>query len=295
MSWGPLLRLHKILTPSWFAHLLCGAGAFLTFEVCLRILLSALDLSRNPGFFFFEFLIFLLTSQLIYLYDQIHRLNRPQRPSGFRLGRSTLPLEAFAEGVRDSLSAIMFFARASLVGAKSGQEARDLREVMERVDQLQMLFQEMHVLSSADAQPGAGLEDSAILGNSETSVGEGISRSAVLHEKSGQTRVMPQYRLRRSSRKVLVLPVRVRYVEEENNLEFQAYTVNVTEEGACIILSNDSLATISNVDVQMSPNFEAGASIKWIQQSGENALRLAGIEFTGRRYPVNQVLASQVG
>ena len=52
-------------------------------------------------------------------------------------------LKAFCQGIDHSLSAIMFFTRAQLGRKASPQLERDLREVMERIDQVQLLVSEM--------------------------------------------------------------------------------------------------------------------------------------------------------
>ena len=46
------------------------------------------------------------------------------------------------------------------------------------------------------------------------------------------------YSLRKTSRKVVILPITVSYVSEESQLQFHTYTVNVCEEGACIMGTN---------------------------------------------------------
>jgi len=94
------------------------------------------------------------------------------------------------------------------------------------------------------------------------------------------------YSLRKAARKVVILPITVSYASEERQLQFHSYTVNVCEDGACIVFSENDLDSQAEIGIQMPQEFSARARIRWIQPSRENAFRLAGIEFLDQRVKV---------
>ena len=59
------------------------------------------------------------------------------------------------------------------------------------------------------------------------------------------------YSLRKTARKVVILPITVSYASEESQLQFHTYTVNVCEEGACIVFSGNDLGSQSEIGIQM--------------------------------------------
>ena len=100
-----------------------------------------------------------------------------------------------------------------------------------------------------------------------------VNRSSLIHY------------LRKSSRKVLILPITVRFVRDSSSLEFQTYTVNVCEDGACIIFSGEQVGSETTVAIRMRENFETKACIKWIHPATKNSFRLAGVEFLDKKVP----------
>jgi hypothetical protein len=88
------------------------------------------------------------------------------------------------------------------------------------------------------------------------------------------------------ARKAVILPITVSYASEDSQLQFDTYTVNVCEEGACIVFSGSDLGSQSEIGIQMPQQLSARARIRWIQPSRENSFRLAGIEFLGQRVKV---------
>lgn len=285
----------------YFVH---GLLAFVLFELCLSFLLRVLNLSRSRGFAFPEFLLFISVSGLTYSYtlwsQQNARtqkalsqgLSRLQEHSKLRNSYRVLvrKLESISDGIAESLSAIMFFARAHLVGTENTQKARDLREIAERIDQVQLLLKEMQI----SVNGGFGKETFAELSQlNDSSSTNPIEKAAGLGETSPiedeKSWLKPVSSLRKSARKVLILPVVVRFVQAENSLEFQTFTVNVCEEGACIILSSSFLTQEEIIDVQMPSEFAAQARLKWIQPVGTNLFRLGGIEFLGSKFKVTSV------
>lgn len=284
-------------------YLVHGLLAFLIFELCLGSLLGLLSLSRVQGVIFPEFLLFISVSGLIYSYtswsqqnsfaqralsQSLSRLQEQNRlkSSFLALARK---LEAVSDGIVESLSAIMFFTRAHLVGAENTQKGRDLREIAERIDQVQLLLREMQ--SSADRELSKEtLADLHQVSDLSSTPAEAVINAEILGETSAhedeRSWLKPMPSLRKSARKVLILPITVRFVHAESNLEFQTFTVNVCEEGACIILSSNFLAQEEIIDVQMPPKFTAQARLKWIQPVGTNSFRLGGIEFLGSKLEV---------
>jgi hypothetical protein len=292
--------------PFLLHHFIHGLLAFVLFELCLGSLLRALDLSRSRGFVFPEFLLFISVSGLTYSYtlwsqQNAHTqralsqgLSRLQDQSELKISYRGLvrKVESISDGILESLSAIMFFTRAHLIGAENTQKARDLREIAERIDQVQLLLKEMQ--SSVNGEVGKETfaelpqqADSSSTLPTQSGIKTNGSVEASPDEEKSWLKPVPS--LRKSSRKVLIVPVVVRFVQAENSLEFQTFTVNVCEEGACIILSSSFLTQEEIIDVQMPPEFTAQARLKWIQPVGTNSFRLGGIEFLGSKFRVSSV------
>ena len=291
---GPFLA-----RPLLFHHFVHGLFAFLVFELFLNSLLRALGVSRSRGFLLTEFLLFSSVSGLTYAYALVSEqnartqrtlsrgLSRLQEHSRLRTAYQNLvgKLESISVGIRESLSAIMFFTRAHLIGAENTQKARDLREIAERIDQVQLLLKE--VQSSVNEEFGRGPRIEGLPANSSLFTEtdrmiqtEGVGR----RPDEPKNRVKCVLSLRKSARKVLILPIVVRFAQAEDNLEFQTFTVNVCEEGACIILSSSLLRQEEVIDVQVAPEFAAQARLKWVQPGGPNSFRLGGIEFLGSKF-----------
>jgi hypothetical protein len=288
----------------YFVH---GLLAFVLFELCLSFLLRVLNLSRSRGFAFPEFLLFISVSGLTYSYTLWSQqnvrtqkalsqgLSRIQEHSKLRNSYRVLvrKLESISDGIAESLSAIMFFARAHLVGTENTQKARDLREIVERIDQVQLLLKEMQISVNGEFGKETFAELSQLNNSSSTNPTESVIKAAGSGETSPiedeKSWLKPVSSLRKSARKVLILPVVVRFVQAENSLEFQTFTVNVCEEGACIILSSSFLSQEEVIDVQMPSEFAAQARLKWIQPVGTNLFRLGGIEFLGSKLKVTSV------
>jgi len=278
------------------AHVLWGGLAFASYQLILSIALRVLGLGRNLNLFPLEFLVFALVTACLYLYSTASALRNQvlvQSNQGAdeqrRLQSAQISaylskkLKAFCQGIDHSLSAIMFFTRAQLGRKASPQLERDLREVMERIDQVQLLVSEMQrsvgnigsVDSTGALVAGAG-SDSA-----EPAATIPIPDS--LNEYRGAAGL---YSLRKTARKVVILPITVSYASEESQLQFHTYTVNVCEEGACIVFSENDLGSQTEIGIQMPQEFAARARIRWIQPSRENSFRLAGIEFLDQRVKV---------
>jgi hypothetical protein len=173
----------------------------------------------------------------------------------------------------------MFFTRAQLGRKASPQLERDLREVMERIDQVQLLVSEMQrsvrEVDSIDSRDALRAIDSDNLEPTP---------SIPLPDSIGEYQGAPGlYSLRKTARKVIVLPITVSYAGEESQLQFHTYTLNVCEEGACIVFSGNDLGSQSDIGIRMPEEFEVRARIRWIQPPRENSFRLAGIEFLDRR------------
>jgi hypothetical protein len=287
-----------------FHHFIHGLFAFLVFELCLSSLLRALGLSRNRGFLFAEFLLFACVSGLTYAYTLLSQqnartqralsqgLSRLQEHSQLRNAYQSLvqKLESISAGIRESLSAIMFFTRAHLIGAENTQKARDLREIAERIDQVQLLLRE--VQSSVDEEFGRpALVETFLADRSpptiETESVIQAEGSVGLSPDELKSRAKSASSLRKSARKVLILPVVVRFAQAEDDFEFQTFTVNVCEEGACIILSSALLTQEKVIDVQVPPEFAARARLKWVQPGRANSFRLGGIEFLGSKFKLS--------
>ena len=275
-------------------HFICGIIAFLIFELSLAALLEILGLTRAGGFFYLEFMIFVSASGLLYSYSVFNQRgfkNQRRVRRGFLLSDLSIlkRFDSMSEGILESLSAIMFFARAHLVGAEDTQKARDLREIMERIDQVQLLVQEIRVLINGDTGADRQLFPKSNRYPEPSSPGSGIQSNLLAEQGREGSKGRPKrvYSLRKSARKVVILPITVRYLDNKSSLEFQTYTVNVCEEGACIILSSNSLTQEGVIDVRISSEFMAQARIKWIQPFGANLFRLGGIEFLDGKYQTN--------
>jgi hypothetical protein len=299
----PVAVLNSFLGWQFLCHYLLPALlAFLLFELCFNSLLGLLNLSRSAGFIFLEFLVFISVAGLIHSCTswrnvliqkaQAQAVSRLQEQNKLKSSYQGLmrKLGSISDGIVESLSAITFFARAHLVGAGNTQEARDLREIAERIDQVQLLLKEMQF--SADSELSREtfgdlpqINDLSSHNPRETLIKDVDLREPSSHDKE-RSWLRPTASLRKSARKVLILPVTVRFVRAENNLEFQTFTVNICEEGACIILSGNSLAQEEIIDVLMPPEFTAQARLKWIQPVGTNSFRLGGIEFLGSKFRV---------
>lgn len=183
----------------------------------------------------------------------------------------------------------MFYARTNLVHEENSQKTRDLREIMERIDQVQLLIQNMAALLTGVPQK---LASRASAGKQAfTPKGSEISEDVTRDQDCGTLNTdtaRPYSFLRKSARKVLILPITVRLIKDEINLEFQTYTINVCEEGACIIYTDNVLSEKAVIDVQIAAHLESQARIQWIQLSRESAFRLAGIEFLENKLRVNR-------
>ncbi|MCI0626334.1 MAG: PilZ domain-containing protein [Acidobacteria bacterium] len=279
------------------AHVLWGGCAFVFYQVVLLIVLQFHGVMRNPALLLLEVLVFALVATCLALYSNILALRNnglvpakqdaeeEKRLQAVRIeAQLSKRLGTFCQGIEHSLSAIMFFARAQLGRKASPQLERDLREVMERIDQVQLLVQEMRRsvenLGSLDstnpllaASAGDLAEPPASVTAPDTTAGEFKGSSGL-------------YSLRKTARKVVILPITVSYLSEDTQLQFHTYTVNVCEDGACIVFSGKDLGSQSEIGVRMPEEFAALAKIRWIQPSRENSFRLAGIEFIDQKVKV---------
>src|SRR5258706_7834058 len=152
---GPASLLGALDDPS-AAHVLWGVLAFVSYQLVLSIVLQAFGLARNLSLFPLEFLVFALVATCLSLYStlsaQRNQLLVPTKQAADeerRLESARIAaylsrkLRTFCQGIDHSLSAIMFFARGQLGHKASPLLERDLREVMERIDQVQLLVSEM--------------------------------------------------------------------------------------------------------------------------------------------------------
>jgi hypothetical protein len=277
------------------AHGLRGILAFAAYELILSIVLQVLGLGRNLSLFPLELLVFALVTVCLSLYSTVSALRnqviaqKDQDSDEQRRLQSaqiaaylSKKLKAFCQGIDHSLSAIMFFTRAQLGRKASPQLERDLREVMERIDQVQLLVSEMQrSVGSIGSLDSTAALMAALGSDSEPAATIPIPDS--VDEYKGAAGL---YSLRKTSRKVVILPITVSYASEESQLQFHTYTVNVCEEGACIVFSENDLGSQTEIGIQMPQEFAAKARIRWIQPSRENSFRLAGIEFLDQRVKV---------
>jgi hypothetical protein len=272
-----------------------GILAFATYQSLLSIVLQTLGLARNLSLLPLELLVFALIAVCLSLYSTVLMLrgqvsatinqdaDEHLRIHTIRIGTYlSKKLGALCQGIDHSLSAIMFFARAQLGRKVSPHLERDLREVMERIDQVQLLVSEMQRSVENLDSPDTS---NALLATANDAA-EPPSDVAV-HESVDEYRgASGLYSLRKMARKAVILPITVSYASEASQLQFDTYTVNVCEEGACIVFSGSDLGSQSEIGVQMPQQFSAKAKIRWIQPSRENSFRLAGIEFLGQRVKV---------
>jgi hypothetical protein len=277
------------------AHALSGIVAFVSYELILSNVLQVLGLGRNLSLFPLELLVFALVTVCLSLYSTVSALRNQviaQKDQGSdkqrRLQSAQIAaylskkLKAFCEGIDHSLSAIMFFTRAQLGRTASPQLERDLREVMERIDQVQLLVSEMQ----RSVGNIGSLDSTAALIAALGSDSEPVATIAIPDSIDEYRGAAGLYSLRKTSRKVVILPITVSYVSEESQLQFHTYTVNVCEEGACIMFSGNDLGSQTEIGIQMPQEFASRARIRWIQPSRENSFRLAGIEFLDQRVKV---------
>jgi len=274
-------------------HIFCGLLAFALYQLVKFFTLSTLGLARNPSLFPFELLIFSLLAVCLSLYSTISRLRSQPTAVGNRqsedarklhsaqLASISKRLTTFCLGIDHSLSAIMFFARAQLGLSPSPHLERDLREVMERIDQIQLLVSEMQRSLENLGPPDSADTVGADLHRNTESLAVPTPESVGEYNGAGGL-----YCLRKTARKTVIRPIKVSYSTEETNLQFDTYTVNVCEEGACIVFSGNDLGIQSEIGIQMPEEFEAKARIRWIQPAKEKAFRLAGIEFLDHRVKV---------
>ena len=274
-------------------HIFCGLLAFASYQLVKFFTLSTLGLARNAWMFPFELLIFSLVAVCLSLYSTISRLRSQPTTLGHRQSEDAQKLHSaqiasiskklatFCLGIDHSLSAIMFFARAQLGHNASPQMERDLREVMERIDQIQLLVTEMQ--RSVEGLGPPGRPDALATDLDSDPETPALSIPESVGEYKGASGL---YSLRKTARKTVIRPIRVSYATEETNLHFDTYTVNVCEDGACIVFSGNDLGIQSEIAIQMPEEFEAKAKIRWIQPARENSFRLAGIEFLDQRVKV---------
>ncbi len=278
------------------AHVLGGVVAFVSYQLVVVFLLQVAGFVRDASLFPLELLVFSLLTACLYLYSIASTLrNRaasPMNPPADEQRRQhsariaahlSKKLAAFCQGIDHSLAAIMFFTRAQLGRKGSPQLERDLREVMERIDQVQLLVSEMQrsvrEVDSIDNRDALRVTTDDDYSEPPASI--------PIPDPVGEYQGTPGlYSLRKTARKVIVLPITVSYAGVESQLQFHTYTLNVCEEGACIVFSGDDLGSQSDIGVQMPEEFEAKARIRWIQPPRENSFRLAGIEFLDRRVKV---------
>ena len=273
-------------------HIFWGILAFASYQLILSIVLRVRGLDRNLSLFPLELLVFALVTVCLSLYSTVSAL----RVQVFQVGNEqrmlqsaqiaaylSKKLKGFCQGIDHSLSAIMFFTRAQLGRKASPQLERDLREVMERIDQVQLLVSEMQRAVGNIASPdGAG----AFIATPGSDSAEPVASVPIPDSVDEYKGAAGTYSLRKAARKVVILPITVSYASEERQLQFHSYTVNVCEDGACIVFSANDLGSQTEIGIQMPEEFSARARIRWIQPSRENAFRLAGIEFLDQRVKV---------
>ena len=292
--------LVKPLTrPAWLSGnqspaLIVGWGilAFTIYELSFFFILDTLHLKRNPLVFFVELVIFGLVCTCLYFHSRLSLLNarRSSQTSefGFRKRFETLArshdersanLVTLSQGIEQSLSAVMFFARAHLAKSGNSQLQRDLMEVMERIDQIQMLLREMKIpVGSINSREAQGFLNEAKYSGNLKDANKGVGSIFVAMNTSS-----PVFSLRKSARKTQIIPITVQYSSTDTRLEFQSYTVNTCESGACIVFSDQGIVEDTVIDFRIPSEFQSRAVIKWVQPSRANAFRLAGIEFLDSR------------
>lgn len=270
-----------------------GILAFCSYEILITLLLDVLRLRRNPLVFLVELCIFGLACACLYFHSRSTLLNARRSAlasdSGFRQRYEMLAQSNFehsakqaslSEGIEQSLSAVMFFARAHLANSGNPQLQRDLMEVMERIDQIQMLLSEMKM----PMIPGKGDETKGFR-NREKKVSKDTNEGhpALGSPYQGISSSEPVYSLRKSARKTQIIPVTVHYSSSDTRLEFQSYTINTCESGACIVFSDPGIREETIIEFQIPREFQSRAIIKWVQPKRADAFGLAGIEFLDSR------------
>ncbi len=290
----PFTREISSLYSQSLAVVVCwGILAFCSYEIFITLLLDALDLKRNPLVFLVELCIFGLASTCLYFHSRTTLLNARRSAlgsnSGYRkrfeiLSQSHYEHSAMqaslSRGIEQSLSAVMFFARAHLAKSGNSQLQRDLMEVMERIDQIQMLLSEMKI--------------PMISGKSDETNGFRYLESKVSRDTKEDNRVLsppylaigtsePVFSLRKSARKTQIIPITVHYSSSDTRLEFQSYTVNTCESGACIVFSDSGIREDTIIEFQIPSEFQSRAIIKWVQPKQADTFGLAGIEFLDSR------------
>jgi hypothetical protein len=276
-------------------HFVWGGLAFLIYEISVGSLMRYLDKARLAPLFFLELFVFALVSTGLLLYSKVLALEGSRanfaaegmlhRHHAERARFENLlseKLDTLSGGIEQSLSAIMFFSRAQLAKATSSQMERDLREVMERIDQIQFLLEEMRQVAGwRDTEPAGALASPT--SQPGKSLGPHFDRQ---REFRHTDRVLA---LRKSARKVVILPITVDYMHSDTQLKFHTYTVNICESGACILFSGQDLDEEAMIGLQMPREIQAQARIRWVQPSRENSFRLAGVEFIDHRVEVKSL------
>lgn len=282
------LRSHGPLPP-----LLWGSSAFFVYQIGVGTLMRSMGASRRPLMFVIELSLFFMVTLCLFLYSKLRALEASRaglapasesenlrRKMAQRESLLSRRIVTFSEGIEQSLSAIMFFARVQLGSVANHQTHRDLREVMERIDQIQLLLHELQQsVKSGDTSeavespseimtlPAAVSSDAATLGSDQ---------------ETEFKRAMKALSLRKSARKVVIMPITVTYLDNDTQMRFQTYTVNICEDGACIVFSEQSLDNKTLIGIQMPKEFRTQAHIRWTQPSQENSFRLAGVQFVDR-------------
>jgi PilZ domain len=280
-------------------QLVWGSLAFLIYEVSIGSLMSYLDKVRPVSVFFLELLVFALVVSAMVLYSRVLALETERvsfSPEGTLRrdnaeqtrfeSRLSEKLETLSGGIEHSLSAITFFARAQLAKATSPQTERDLREVMERIDQIQFLLEEMREAVDSKDSETSGVFSSAQGPHADP---PGKSFGPHLDRQKDFRHSNKAFSLRKSARKVVILPITVNYVQSDTQLRFHTYTVNICEGGACILFSGQDLDEKALIGLQMPHEIQAQAWIRWVQPSVENSFRLAGVEFINHRAEVTSL------
>jgi PilZ domain len=270
-----------------------GILAFCSYEILITLLLDALNLRRNSFVFFVELCIFGLACTCLYFHSRTTLLNVRRTAlaseSGFRRRYEMLAQSNFehfakqaslSEGIEQSLSAVMFFARAHLAKSGNSQLQRDLMEVMERIDQIQMLLSEMKI----PMIPGKGDETKGFR-KQESKLSRDTKKDQRALESHYQVMDTPEpvYSLRKSARKTHIIPITVHYSSSDTRLEFQSYTINICESGACIVFSDPGIREDTIIEFQIPSEFQSRAIIKWVQPKRADSFGLAGIEFLDSR------------
>jgi hypothetical protein len=269
-----------------------GILAFCFYEILITLLLDALHLNRNPFVFFVELCIFGLACACLYFHSRTTLLNARQSALGsdfgFRqryeiLAQSNLEHSArqasLTEGIDQSLSAVMFFARSHLAKSGNSQLQQDLVEVMERIDQIHMLLSEMKMPTA----PGKSDENKGFRNlENKPSRGTKEAHRALGSLNPAMGTLEPVFSLRMSARKTQIIPIIVHYSSSDARLQFQSYTINTCKSGACIVFSDPGISEDTIIEFQIPSEFQSRAIIKWVQPKRADAFGLAGVEFLDR-------------